>query len=162
MRNVENGSGVAAPWAEELLKSAEIIHVATLKEDGAPILRPVNFLYHDRKIYIHTGPKSGKIAQILRDPRVCLEVEQVLTYIPAVDRPCSATYSCRSVVMEGVAALVAERGKRRDILQKMMEKYQPDGGYRPVSLEDVEKVAIIEVEIRRVGTYDHVREPFRA
>ncbi|RTZ92209.1 MAG: hypothetical protein DSY91_03970, partial [Deltaproteobacteria bacterium] len=34
-------------WMEELLKTAEIIHLATLKEDGAPILRPVNFLYAD-------------------------------------------------------------------------------------------------------------------
>ena len=38
------------PWVEELLRTAEIVHVATLKEDGAPILRPVNFLYEAGKV----------------------------------------------------------------------------------------------------------------
>ncbi len=145
-------------WMEELLKTAEIIHLATLKEDGAPILRPVNFLYADGKIYIHTGPKSGKIAQIARDPRVCLEVEEILKYIPAVEKPCSATYSCRSVVLEGVARLVTERERKRDILQDMMEKYQPMGGFRPVSLEDTDIVAIIEIEVRALSGKDHIRD----
>ncbi len=145
------------PWVEELLRTAEIVHVATLKEDGAPILRPVNFLYEAGKVYIHTGPKSGKIAQIMKDPRVCLEIEQVLRYVPAAGRPCSATYSCRSVVMDGTAGLVKERERKQAILQKLMEKYQPEGGYRPVSLEDTEGVAIIEITIQNLSTYDHIR-----
>ena len=145
-------------WVEGLQQSAEIIHLATLKEDGAPILRPVNFLYEDGKIYIHTGPESGKIAQILRDSRVCLEIEQALKYIPASGRPCSATYSCRSVVVEGTARLVPGEGRKQAILRGMMEKYQPESGYRPVTLADTEIVAIIEVEIQRLSWFDHLRD----
>ena len=145
-------------WVEGLLKTAEVVHMATLKEDGAPILRPVNFFYENGRVYIHTGKKSGKIAQIERDPRVCLEIEHLIKYIPAEDRPCSATYSCRSVVMEGIARLVSEGEKKRDVLQKMMEKYQPEGGYRPVTLEDTEITAIIEVEIRNLSVFDHARD----
>jgi nitroimidazol reductase NimA-like FMN-containing flavoprotein (pyridoxamine 5'-phosphate oxidase superfamily) len=145
-------------WEKELLKSAKIIHFATLKEDGAPALRPINFLYEKGRIYIHTGPKSGKIAQIQRDPRVCLEVEQILKYIPAVDRPCTATYSCRSVVVEGIARLVLDNERKRNILQGMMKKYQPAGGYRPVSLEDAKITAIIEVVVRDISGKDHLRE----
>jgi nitroimidazol reductase NimA-like FMN-containing flavoprotein (pyridoxamine 5'-phosphate oxidase superfamily) len=74
-------------WGREFLESVEILHFATLGEDGAPIVRPVNFLYQNGKIYIHSGPKSGKISQIRRDPRVCLEATEAFAYIPAKEAP---------------------------------------------------------------------------
>jgi len=144
-------------WHQRLMETAEVIHLATLKEDGAPTLRPVNFLYWDGKVYVHTGPKSGKIAQIRRDPRVCLEIEQIIKYVPAKDNPCTATYSCRSIVAEGEARLVAGKEKKCEILQKMMEKYQPEGGFRPLSIDDTEIVAIIEIEIKDLSVYEHLR-----
>lgn len=144
-------------WHQRLMETAEVIHLATLKEDGAPTLRPVNFLYRDGKIYVHTGPKSGKIAQIRRDPRVCFEVEQILAYVPAKDVPCSATYSCRSIVAEGKARLMTDNERKREILQNMMEKYQPQGGYRAVSIKDTEKVAIIEIDIHNLSEKEHLR-----
>lgn len=145
-------------WVEALLKSAEVIHLATLKGDGSPTLRPVNFLYWDEKVYIHTGPKSGKIFQIDRDPRVCFEIEQVIKYIPANEEPCTATYSCRSVVADGNAHIIEEKEKKRQILQKMMEKYQPEGGYRPVSIKDTDIAAVIEIEINNLSFKDHLRD----
>lgn len=144
-------------WHQKLMETAEVIHLATLKEDGAPTLRPVNFLYRDGKVYVHTGPKSGKIAQIRRDPRVCFEIEQILAYVPAKDVPCSATYSCRSIVAEGKARLITDSERKREILHKMMEKYQPQGGYRAVSIKDTEKVAIIEIDIHNLSEKEHLR-----
>ncbi len=146
------------PWSQELLKTGEILHLATLREDGAPTLRPVNFVYWEGKVYIHTGPKSGKIAQIRHDPRVCFEIEQVMAYVPAKEEPCSATYSCRSIVAEGRARLITANEKKREILQKMMEKYQPEGGYRPISLKDTEMVAIVEIEVQALSEKNHLRE----
>ncbi len=144
-------------WVLDLLKTAEVIHLATLKKDGAPVVRPVNFLYREGKIYVHTGPGSGKIEQIRRDPRVYFEIERIETYIPAKDTPCSATYSCRSVGGEGIATVVTNDDKKQKVLQEMMEKYQPEGGVRPVSLKDVQQVAIIEIRVQNLSAFDHIR-----
>jgi len=144
-------------WGREFLESVEILHFATLGEDGAPIVRPVNFLYQNGKIYIHSGPKSGKISQIRRDPRVCLEATEAFAYIPAKEAPCSATYSFRSVILKGAARVIKEKSRKQAILQKIMEKYQPKGGYREVSVEDTKMVAIIEIEIQTFSEKDHLR-----
>ena len=145
-------------WSQELLKTAVLLHLATLKEDGAPTLRPVNFVYWEGKVYIHTEPKSCKVAQIIRDPRLCFEIEPIIAYVPAKDNPCSATYSCRSIVGEGKARVISDSEKKRAILHKMMEKYQPEGGYRPVSLKDTEMVTIVEIEVQALSEKNHLRE----
>ncbi len=144
--------------SQDLLKRGKILHLATLKPDGAPTVRPVNFLYDENRIYIHTGPKSGKIDRIRQDPRVSFEIEQVIAYIPAKETPCSATYSCRSIVGEGKAYLVTDGKKKQAVLQKMMKKYQPEGGYRPVNLKDTEVTAIIEIMIEDLTVKSHLRE----
>jgi len=145
-------------WGREFLESVEILHFATLGEDGAPIVRPVNFLYQNGKIYIHSGPKSGKISQIRRDPRVCLEAVEIFACVPAKENPCTATYSYRSVILTGTARVIEGRSRKQIILRKMMEKYQPNGGYREVSIKDAEMVAIIEVEIHTFSEKNHLRE----
>ena len=145
-------------WGREFLKSAKVLHFATVKKDGAPVVRPVNFLYQDGNVYIHSGPKNGKMLQIHQDPRVCLEVTEAFAYVPAKENPCAATYSYRSVILTGTARVVEEKTRKRIILQKIIEKYQPEGGYREVSIKDTEMVAIIEVEIRTFSEKDHLRE----
>jgi len=150
--------GCKTYWGQEFLENAEVLHFATVDKNGAPVVRPVNFLYQDGNIYIHSGPKKEKILQIRRDPRVCLEVTEPFAYIPARDNPCTATYSYRSVILTGTARILEEKSWKRVIMQKMMEKYQPDGGYREVNIKDVEIIAIIEIEIHTFSEKEHLRE----
>jgi nitroimidazol reductase NimA-like FMN-containing flavoprotein (pyridoxamine 5'-phosphate oxidase superfamily) len=62
------------------------------------------------------------------------------------------------VILTGTARVVEEKTRKRIILQKIIEKYQPEGGYREVSIKDTKMVAIIEVEIRTFSEKDHLRE----
>ena len=98
------------------------------------------------------------MSQIRRDPRACLEVTETFAYIPAKETPCSATYSFRSVILKGTARVIEEKPRKQAILQKIMEKYQPKGGYHAVSVKDAEMVAIIEIEVQILTEKDHLRE----
>ncbi|OAN35852.1 hypothetical protein A4X17_00355 [Plantibacter sp. H53] len=61
-----------ACWA--LAVASKIGRIAVVNDDGGPDLLPVNFLVHDRHIYIRSAPGS-KLMDITSRPRVAFEVD---------------------------------------------------------------------------------------
>lgn len=59
-------------WA--LIEASEIGRIAIVNDDGSPDLLPVNFLVHDRRIYIRSAPGS-KLMSITSRPLVAFEVD---------------------------------------------------------------------------------------
>ncbi len=57
------------------LESQQNIWFGSVRADGRPHLAPVWFVWHARKIYIGTDPKSVKSRNIRRDGRVVLALE---------------------------------------------------------------------------------------
>ena len=43
-----------------------------------------------------------------------------------------------------------DRDKKIGILEKMMEKYQPEGNYGEISLKILKKTAVIEILIKEI------------
>ncbi|MFL5925957.1 MAG: pyridoxamine 5'-phosphate oxidase family protein [Gaiellaceae bacterium] len=62
------------PIPAELFGGGHVVHLATLRSDGAPQSRPVWTIVHDGRIVFFTQPSSAKARHLAHDPRVSLSV----------------------------------------------------------------------------------------
>jgi nitroimidazol reductase NimA-like FMN-containing flavoprotein (pyridoxamine 5'-phosphate oxidase superfamily) len=128
-----------------LLERSHVGRMATINPEGFPVIKPVNYLYQDGKVYIHSSQKGEKIEDIRRGSLVCFEVDDPIAYLAATGPACEAGYYYRSIILKGRAALLEDRHQKLEVLGKLMEKYQPEGGYGEISEEILEKTAVIEI-----------------
>jgi hypothetical protein len=136
---------------EALLKDKDVGRIATVNRKGYPVIKPVNFVYLDGKVYIHSSKKGEKAGDIRRGSPVCFELDEPIAYVPAKGAACSANYFFRSVIIKGAAAMLTDRDKKLKILERLMEKYQPEGGYGAIPEEALRKTAVIEISIREIS-----------
>lgn len=131
---------------EELLAKCPVGRMATIGEDGWPMVKPLNFVYRDGKIYFHSAREGEKIDHINRDSRVCFEVDLPIGYVRgAPGDPCRAEYLYQSVICRGRARLVSDDGERRAALAALMKKYQPEGGYGDFLEEKLAITAVVRI-----------------
>ncbi len=133
-----------------LLDQSHVGRMATINRKGYPVIKPVNYLYWDGKIYFHSSVKGEKMSDIRRGSPVCFEVDQSIAYVPARGPACKASFYYRSILIKGEATLVKPRKKKMEILEKLMEKYQPEGGYGGIEEGILHKTAVIEISIKEM------------
>ena len=133
-----------------ILRKAPVGRMATINQKGIPVIKPVNFLYLDEKIYIHSSQKGEKVEDIRRGSAVCFEVDEPIGYRAAGEMGCKAGYYYRSIIIKGKASFVEERHEKIRILESMMEKYQPEGKNWKFEEEVLSKTALIEIQIEEM------------
>ncbi len=133
-----------------ILEGAEVGRMATVNIRGFPVIKPVNFLYLGERIYVHSSRKGEKVEDICRGSPVCFEVDTPIAYVTASRAACQANYYYRSVIVKGKAIFVKDRKKKIRVLEKLMEKYQPEGNCEEISSETLEKTAVIEILIKKM------------
>ena len=144
-RELKDGETLTA-----LLERSPVGRIATVNPKGLPVIKPVNFLYLDRKIYLHSSTQGEKIEDIERGSPVCFEVDEPIAYVIGSTSACKASYYYRSILIKGKAAFVKDRDKKMKVLQKMMEKYQPERNVGDIPAEILEKTAVIEILIKEI------------
>jgi len=133
-----------------MLEKSPVGRMATVNRKGIPVIKPVNFLYREGKIYIHSSKKGEKIEDIRRGSPVSFEIDEPVSYVVARESTCGADYYYRSIIIKGSAAFVTRQKKKREILGRLMEKYQPEGGYGPIREEVLQKTAVIEISVDEI------------
>ncbi len=133
-----------------ILRRAPVGRMATINQKGIPVIKPVNFLYLDGRIYIHSSRKGEKVEDICRGSPVCFEVDEPIAYRAAGEKGCKAGYYYRSIIIKGKASFVEERRQKIRILETMMEKYQPEGSDWEFEEEVLKKTAVIEIQIKEM------------
>ena len=131
----------------ELLETTQVGRLGTLDSDGYPMIKPLNFVYADGKIYFHTALSGEKIDDIRRKNHVVFEVDQPIAYVKGDRNPCTAKYLYRSVIIKGRATLIEDRTQRISALKRLMEKYQPEGGYGDFPAEKLAITGIVRIDI---------------
>jgi nitroimidazol reductase NimA-like FMN-containing flavoprotein (pyridoxamine 5'-phosphate oxidase superfamily) len=134
----------------ELLSESPVGRLSTIGKDGYPVIKPLNFVYCEGSIYFHSAKEGEKIEDIVSDSRVCFEIDRPIAYVKSTGIPCKADYLYRSVIIKGRANIVDDRHERLTALRKLMEKYQPEGGYGDFSEEKVVLAAIVRIDIEVV------------
>lgn len=133
-----------------MLEKSSVGRMATINQEGFPVIKPVNFLYQDGKIYLHSSKKGEKIKDIRRGSPICFEMDEPMAYVAARGPACTANYYYRSIIIKGKALLVRERSKKLEVLERLMNKYQPEGDYGRIKEEILKKTAVIEITIQEI------------
>ncbi len=141
---------------KSILDQSQVGRMGTVNRKGFPVIKPVNYLYRDGKIYFHSSRKGEKISDIRRGSPVCFEVDQPIAYVLAKGPACRASYYYRSILIKGKGSLVNSRKKKMEILERLMEKYQPEGGYEGISEEILDKTAVIEIFIEELTAKENL------
>lgn len=133
-----------------MLERSTVGRIATVNRNGFPVIKPVNFLYLEGKIYFHSSMKGEKIRDIRRGSPICFEVDEPIAYVATRDSGCRASYFYRSVIIKGSASLVKSKEKKLKILEGLMEKHQPEGDYGEMPEGTLEKTGVVEISIHEI------------
>jgi nitroimidazol reductase NimA-like FMN-containing flavoprotein (pyridoxamine 5'-phosphate oxidase superfamily)/ribosomal protein S18 acetylase RimI-like enzyme len=136
MRRTEFELSAAAATA--LLAELPVVHLASTLDDGTPVLRTVHSIVDGDRVCFHAAPKGEKTGLIGRPAVLCAE-ESIAT-VPSTffdpEKACPATTYYRSVQVHGVLEEVTEPATKARVLQGLMTKLQPEGGYVPITADD--------------------------
>jgi PPOX class probable F420-dependent enzyme len=69
------------PKAKEFLRGAYFAKLGTVMKDGSPHVTPIWYMYEDGKLFVNTTPNRVKYRNIVRDPRVCLLIDDGYPYL---------------------------------------------------------------------------------
>jgi uncharacterized protein len=136
---------------EHLLRTCLVGRLGAIGKDGYPMVKPLNYAYHNRKVYFHTALEGEKIEDIKRDDRVCFEIDLPIAYVRAVNQPCEAAYLYRSVIIKGRAVFVQDTDERAMAFKSLMDKYQPEGGYGPYVTEKLGLTGIVRIDVEEMS-----------
>ncbi len=135
----------------EFLNKEHVGRIASMDRDGFPQIIPMNFVFVNDAIYMHSHTRGEKIENIKRDPKVGFEIDRELEFLPSYfSSPTDASQADTlyiSVVIKGYGTIVSENDEKSMALNALMEKYQPEGGYEKITsdMPVVDEVAIIKV-----------------
>jgi nitroimidazol reductase NimA-like FMN-containing flavoprotein (pyridoxamine 5'-phosphate oxidase superfamily) len=135
----------------EFLNQQETGRVCSIDKDGFPQIIPINFVYANDAIYMHSHPRGEKLENITKNPKVGFEVDQSLEFLPSYfTSPTDASQADTlyiSVVIKGKASIISDTKEKVMALNALMKKYQPEGGYEPMrsEMKVVEEVAVIKI-----------------
>lgn len=130
-------------WA--LFERAPALHVAGAAPDGRPVLRTVNAVVWRGGLAFHGAPAGEKL-ELLGQP-VVAQVEEVVADIPShwfhPERACPATTWYRSAQAHGRLLTIDDPDEKAEVLEAIMRRYQPEGGYRPIRASDPMYAAVV-------------------
>ena len=131
-----------------------------LSIDNVPYAVPVNFVRIEDTIYFHGALSNKKMKILDQNPRVSFSVVEEYALIASFfssteGLACPATQFFKSVSIEGNVEIVEARDEKAMMFEALMQKLQPEGGYKPFSDEAYDKaikstvvMKIIPTEIR--------------
>jgi nitroimidazol reductase NimA-like FMN-containing flavoprotein (pyridoxamine 5'-phosphate oxidase superfamily) len=135
-----------------ILSTATIGRLATLGADGYPYVTPVNYVYHDDRIYFHCALKGEKLDNMARNDRVCFQVDIPLAYLDLGYNPAGGAcrlhqfYHC--VIIRGRARVVPDGALKTRALDALVAAHEPERSVPPVRADSAAYKACAVVEIR--------------
>jgi len=134
---------------EEILRENQVGRLGTAV-DGRPYVVPMNFVYINDRIILHTPRDGKKVRDIQRNPRVCFEVDG--GEIVEGDDSCNYSWTYRSVIANGTATLIEDPEDKLKALRLLSDKYAFGKGRR-LNLEKITKfkdLLVIEIKVDKM------------
>ena len=125
--------------------------ISSIDKEGFPQIIPMNFVFLDDSVYMHSHIRGEKIENIKRNSKVGFEVDRNLEFLPSYfsdpDDASLADTLYISVVIKGEAILVEDKKEKVLALNGLMKKYQPEGRYIPMrdDMDVLDATAVIKV-----------------
>ena len=136
---------------KEFLNEEHVGRVASIDSNGFPQIIPMNFVFLNDAIYMHSHVRGEKLDNISRNNKVGFEADRELEFLPSYfEDPHNASLADTlyiSVVIKGIASFVSDREEKTLALNGLMEKYQPEGNYDPIQsdMRVLDAVSVIKI-----------------
>jgi PPOX class probable F420-dependent enzyme len=99
---------------QRYLATKEVVVLATVQPDGAPLAMPMWFLHDPESLTMISVDGLQKVKNLRRDPRVCVTAESV-----------GANKEISRVIVQGRAELLSDTPERRALIERFLAKYHP-------------------------------------
>jgi nitroimidazol reductase NimA-like FMN-containing flavoprotein (pyridoxamine 5'-phosphate oxidase superfamily) len=135
----------------EFLSSQQTGRISSIDENGYPQIIPMNFVFINDVVYMHSHIKGEKLENIKRNQKVGFEVDKSLEFLPSYfSDPTDASLADTlyiSVVIKGNASIILDKEEKTTALNGLMKKYQPEGGYEPIKpeMDVLDEVVVIKI-----------------
>jgi PPOX class probable F420-dependent enzyme len=96
------------------LDTKDVILLATVQAEGAPLAMPMWFLHDRETITMISVENTQKVRNLRRDPRVCVVAEAV-----------GERGDIRGVTVQGRAEFLADGPERQALADRFLAKYHP-------------------------------------
>ena len=136
---------------KEFLNDEHVGRISSVDSNGFPQIIPMNFVFRNDTVYMHSHVKGEKLDNISKNNKVGFEVDRELEFLPSYfEDPNNASLADTlyiSVVIKGIASFVSDREEKTLALNGLMEKYQPEGYYEPIksNMHVLDAVSVIKV-----------------
>ena len=136
---------------KEFLNEEHVGRISSIDENGFPQIIPMNFVFLNDAVYMHSHVKGEKLDNIFRNNKVGFEADRELEFLPSYfEDPHNAALADTlyiSVVIKGMASFVSDREEKTLALNGLMKKYQPEGQYDPIKsdMRVLDVVSIIKI-----------------
>lgn len=109
---------------EALIRRNVVCYVGLIDLEGNPYVIPMNFGYNDEVLYLHSGPESGSVEALKKNPSVCItfsEGHELIYYDEEV--ACSYRMKSSSVICRGKVEFEDDFDKKIEALNIIMSHY---------------------------------------
>ena len=124
---------------EGFVTSRELGRLVTVSAAGQPHIGLYPFLFLGTTLEIHLHRGDEQLADLRANRKCAFEVDEIHATVPShwthPENAMFATAYHRTVIFECDAEVSEDHGVLGAQQQRLMERYQPDGGFKPVSAE---------------------------
>src|SRR5688500_16149134 len=137
------------------LRDAAVVRLASTTDGGDPLLRTLHPALVDGWICFH-GAVAGEKTEAIGKAAV-IAADEAVASLPSFwrepEKACPATTWYLGVQVHGAIERVDDPGFKARSLQALMEKLQPEGGYKPITpLDPLYKASVKGTLVFRVST----------
>ena len=153
---------VAAAQVDAFVDAQELGRLITVGADGIPHVGLYPFVRSDMTVDLHVVREDEVAVDLRARPRCVFEVDEPLGVIPSYwvhpEYGGSATAYHRTVIFECTATVVDDPAAVAAQQQRLMARYQPEGGFRAISPDDplyrgaLRQLAAVRLGVERVRT----------
>jgi len=136
---------------KQFLDEEHVGRMSSIDVNGFPQIIPMNFVFRNDAVYMHSHVKGEKLDNISKNNKVGFEADRELEFLPSYfEDPHNAALADTlyiSIVIKGIASFVSDREEKTLALNGLMEKYQPEGFYDPLKsdMRVLDAVSVIKI-----------------
>jgi hypothetical protein len=123
-----------------LVQETLLGRLVTVGPEGALHIGLFPFIIGADSFHLHLNKNDEQLADPRSNDRCLFEVDEVLAVVPShwehPENAAKGTAYYRAAVFECTAKMSADPEKLAEHLRDIMERYQPEGGYRPIAASD--------------------------
>ena len=150
---------------DAFVHTTEMGRLVTVSAEGVPHLGLYPYTYDGTAIEMHVNRADEQFADLKARSRCLFEVDDVLGVIPSYwvhpEDAVMATAYHRTVVFDCEAVVSEDAGVLAEQQMRLLARYQPQGGFRPVTPDDpLYRGAIARIAALRLGVRE-IRVKFK-